>query len=186
MMPFLTQFANTAASAEEEITNGGLFASIGIDWKLLLLQSVAFLLLLLILKKFVYPPLLKMLDNYERNIKEAREAANVTKQQADQAQVEVDKMLKVARKEAGEIVMSAKDEAVALVETADKRSKERSERLVQTAREDIQKEVLAAKKALRDETLDLIVDATEKVVGRNLSEITDKKVISSTLNEVSK
>lgn len=183
-MPFLTQFANTPASAE--VTDSGLFTSIGIDWKLLVLQSIAFLILLVILKKFVYPPLLKMLDAHERSIKEAREAANETKQQADKAQAEVDAMLKIARKEAGEIVTTAKDEAIALVESADAKSKDRAERLIASAKEDIQKEVLSAKKALRDETLDLVVNATEKVIGRSLKEVTDKKVISSTINEAKK
>ena len=68
MEHFLTQFAAEPAKAD-------LFSSIGIDWKLLVLQTIAFLLLLVILKKFVYPPIVAMLDRRDEMIKEAYEAA---------------------------------------------------------------------------------------------------------------
>ena len=179
-MHYMTQFANTAPADEN------LFVALGVDWKLLLLQTLAFLILLWFLKKFAYPPLTKMLDKHEERINEAREAANKTKQEAEQTQAEVEKLLGQARKEAGEIISTAKSEATSLVETADTRSKERAERLMQTAKEDIQKEVLSAKKMLRDETLDLVATATEKVVGANLKDVTDKKTISAALTEASK
>ena len=59
MKNILLQFASTAPS-----DGGDMFLSLGIDWKLLILQSVAFLILLFILKKFVYPPLVAMLDKH--------------------------------------------------------------------------------------------------------------------------
>ena len=63
----LILFANTEATGEKT----DLFSSIGIDWKLLALQTLAFLILLWFLKKFVYPSLVAMLDKREAQIKES-------------------------------------------------------------------------------------------------------------------
>lgn len=180
MMHYMTQFASSASADE------GLLSAIGIDWKLLLLQTLAFLILLWFLKKFVYPSLVKMLDEHEKTINEAREIANKTKLEAEKTQGEIEKLLGKARKQATEIVSGAKSEATALIETSDKRSKERAERLIESAREDISKEILSAQKALRDETIDLVALATEKVVGKELKVAADKNVISSAIKEASK
>ena len=56
----------TFASAEATEAKQDLFSSIGIDWKLLILQTIAFLILLWFLKKFVYPSLVAMLDKREK------------------------------------------------------------------------------------------------------------------------
>lgn len=50
----ITNFATTDTSASPK---GDLFGSVGVDWTLLALQLIAFVILMLILKKFVYPPL---------------------------------------------------------------------------------------------------------------------------------
>ena len=65
METILTQFASAEAHAAEK---ADLFSSLGIDWKLLILQTVAFLILLVILRKWVYPPLAAMLDKREKDM----------------------------------------------------------------------------------------------------------------------
>ena len=63
------QFGTTATD------NSDLFGSLGINWTLLGLQTLAFLLLLFILKKFVYPPLLAMLDKRDEAVRASADAA---------------------------------------------------------------------------------------------------------------
>lgn len=116
MEHFLTQFAAEPAKAD-------LFSSIGIDWKLLVLQTIAFLLLLVILKKFVYPPIVAMLDRRDEKIKEAYEAAKQAQKAADSTQQQVDSLLTKARSEATEIVSTAKKEAGAMMSEAEAKSK---------------------------------------------------------------
>ena len=65
----MNQLLIQLASAPAEKSD--LFSSIGIDWKLLALQTVAFLVLLWILKKWVYPPIAAMLDKREAAIEAA-------------------------------------------------------------------------------------------------------------------
>ncbi len=178
-------FANTATHLSDEAAKPGLFESIGIDWKLLVLQTIAFIILFLFLKKYVYPSIIKTLDEHEKNIREASDMANQAKRDAEKTEAEVEKLLSKARKDAKDIVSNAKDEATAMVEASDKKAKAKAEAMLENARDDIAKEILSAKKALRDETLSLVADATEKVALVKTDEKTDADIIKRAVEEAS-
>ena len=72
-MEYITRQLVTVASTSEQ--GGDLFSSLGINWTLLALQTVAFLILLFILKKFVYPPLVAMLDKRDDAVRASADAA---------------------------------------------------------------------------------------------------------------
>lgn len=171
---------NMASGASE----GGFFEALGIDGKLLLIQTVAFLVLLWFLAKFVYPPLTRMLEKRDADIEAGVQAAAEAEKKADEAKDEVAKLLKQARQEASEIVSTAKEEATAALEKADAKSKERAERIVADAQAQIEKDVLSAKKALHNETLELVTLATEKVVGKTVSAKVDDAVIAAAVKGV--
>lgn len=177
-MRILTVMAEAAGHEQP-----GFFEALGIDWKLLVLQTIAFLVLLWFLGKFVYPPLTKMLDKREADIEAGVKAAQAAEKKADEAKNEVEKLLKQARSEANDIVATAKEEANATVEAADAKAKTRAERIVADAQEQIEKDVLAARKVLRDETLDLVAQATEKVIGKTIDAKVDQTVIASAVKE---
>ena len=179
MNDLLTQFASSEATAEKS----DLFMSIGIDWKLLLLQTIAFLVLLWFLKKFVYPPLVAMLDKREAQIEESTRAAVEASKRAAESQEKVDKLLAEARSEAREIVATAKSEAGAMLTDAEAKSKQQAENIVAQAQDSIAKEVLAAKKALHNETIELVAQATEKVVGKTVDAKVDNSVIKAALGD---
>ena len=179
MNDLLTQFASSEATAEKS----DLFSSIGIDWKLLVLQTIAFLVLLWFLKKFVYPPLVAMLDKREAQIEESTRAAVEASKRAAESQEKVDKLLAEARSEAREIVATAKSEAGAMLTDAEVKSKQQAENIVAQAQDSIAKEVLAAKKALHNETIELVAQATEKVVGKTVDAKVDNSVIKAALGD---
>lgn len=179
-MQILTVMAEAATAGHEP----SFFEALGIDWQLLVLQTIAFLILLWFLGKFVYPPLTRMLDKREADIEAGVKAAQEAEKKAEQTQAEVEKLLKKARSEASEIVATAKEEANATVETADIKAKERAERIVADAHAQLEKDVLAARKALRDETLNLVAAATEKVVGNTVDAKVDKTVIENAVKGV--
>lgn len=180
-MQVLTLIAEAAGKAEHETP--GFFEALGIDWRLLVLQTIAFLVLLWFLGKFVYPPLTKMLDKREADIEAGVQAAQAAEKKAEEAKETTEKLLKQARAEAGDIVATAKEEAAAMSEASDKKAKARAERIVAEAGEQIEKDVLAARKALRDETIDLVAAATEKVVGKAVDAKVDQRVIAETIKE---
>lgn len=173
----LTQFASAEAAKPS------LFESIGIDWKLLVLQTIGFLILLWFLHRFVYPPIVRMLDKREADIAEAAKAADEARAQAADSQSKTEELLKEARKEASAIVSTAKQEASELSHASDKRAKERAERIVAEAKVEMQREVESAKKQLGNELIDLVAAATEKVTSNVVDGEANRKIIAKNIEE---
>ena len=113
MERLVTQFASAEAHAADK---ADLFGSLGIDWKLLILQSVAFLILLFVLSKWVYPPLAAMLDKREKDLRTAEKAAKSARENADKTEKMINASMRKARAEARDIVASARNEATEIVE----------------------------------------------------------------------
>lgn len=175
---YLTNFAAAEASQK------GFFEQLGIDWTLLVLQVLAFLVLVVVLGKFVYPIFMRIIDEREGRIEESLKAAREAADHASTVQEDIDKKLATARREAKDIVATAKDEANSMLAKADEKAKANADHLLEAARDEIAKETMAAKKALQNETLDLIVLATEKVVGKSIDAKADKTIIKKALEEV--
>lgn len=172
MVHVLTQFAA-----------GDLLGALGIDWQMLLFQVLGFAVLVWLMAKFVYPPLLKVIDERQEKIEASTKAVQEAEEKASKASDEISKMLKQARQEASEIMITAKEEASALAQQSEARSKQEAERIVASAQDEISKEVLAAKRALHNETIELVASATEKVVGKTVNLNVDNKVIADALKE---
>jgi len=169
-------FANAAAAEET-----GLLDSLGIDVKMLVLQSVAFLLLLFILSKYVYPILLKMIDDREKKIEESLKAAEVAQQAADESEHKTEKLLAEARKQAGEIVTQAKTEASAVVEKAAKKAKDEATHIAEQAQTDIARQVERARRDLKKEMINLVADATEKVARTKVDAKADANLLEQSI-----
>jgi F-type H+-transporting ATPase subunit b len=177
-MDILTQLATT------EPASGGVLGALGIDPAMLLFQGIAFVILVLLLGKFVYPTLIKVVDERQAKIEASTAAATEAEQKAVQAKDDIEKLMKQARKEAAEIVTTAKEEAAAALEKAELKSKTRAEQIVADAHAQIDKDIIAAKKALHNETLELVALATEKVVGKTVDAKLDDAVISAAVKGV--
>lgn len=177
-MNFLTQFAST-----EEAVGGDIFSTLGIHWELLVFQVIAFLILVWALGKFVYPWLMKSVDERQAKIEESVKAAEEAERKAESAQEDIAKLLKEARTEAKDIVTTAKDEAAAMVADAENKAKTRAEKIVKDAHDQIEKDVIAARKALHNDTIELVALATEKVMGKAVSADIDKKIIAAAVKE---
>lgn len=172
-------FAATEAAPE----NGGLLGSLGIDVRLLIVQTIAFLVLLWVLSKFVYPVISGMLEKREAAIREGVEAAKEAEDNANKANEKVDKLLSDARKQASEVIASAKNEASSIIESANLGATKQTEQMIERATSEIEKEVENARKQLRDETISLVSLATEKVVGGAMTNVIDEKIIAQALKD---
>lgn len=176
-MEYMTQFAAT------EEASGDIMTTLGIHWELLAFQIIAFLILVWALGKFVYPWLMKSVDERQAKIEESVKAAEEAEKKAESAQEDIAKLLKEARVEAKDIVTTAKDEAVAMVADAESKAKNRAEKIVKDAHEQLEKDVIAARKALHNDTIELVALATEKVVGKTVDAKADSKIIAEAVKE---
>jgi len=180
----LTPIYALATFAQGESGNTDLFSALGLDVRLLILQTLAFLVLVFILGKFAYPPILKAIDDrrtkIEAGLQDAKQAA------ADLKSVEqkVSEILRDARKEAGEIITRSQQESAATVEAAQEKAVRRAETIVEQAQAQMESEVAAARKALRQETVQLVAQATEKIIKQKIDAQTDAQLIAASLGEV--
>jgi F-type H+-transporting ATPase subunit b len=177
----LSTFASTAETTES--SGGDLFSALGIDWRLLILQIVAFIILVWLLGKFVYPWLMKSVDDRQKNIEEAAKAAKKAQENAAESAAETAELLAAARKEAAEIVATAKLEATDMLSTSEARAKSTAEKIVADAHDQVAKDIDKARRELHDQTLELVALATEKVVRKKLDKKSDEALIAELLKE---
>lgn len=178
MTAIFTSFASSAPAQTS------LLDALGIDWKTLILQIIAFLILVWLLGKYVYPWLIKSVDDRQANIEAVNKAAQEAKESALKTEAQVEKLLAKARVEATDIMATAKLESESVISNAEEKAKKRSDQIVADAQIEIQKEVVAAKAALHNETVELVALATEKIIGSKMSPKLDESIIKETLEKV--
>ncbi len=176
----------TQHATEKAAENGNVLATLGIDWKMLVYQLISFSILVFLLSKYVFPILIRAIDDRQSAIEESLAAAKNAEKNAADAEEKIAALMDKARKEAGEVVVTAKEEANAMLSRAEAKAKTQADHIVAQARDTIDKEVLAAKKALHNETIELVAQATEKVVGKTVSTSVDKKIIKDSLEKAGK
>ncbi len=176
-MTFLNQFAETTAAKAD------IFTALGIDWRLLILQIVAFLILVFLLGKFVYPWLMKSVDERQAKIDEATQAAAEAQKAAEKNKEDVIALMADARKQAAEIVGTAKLESADIVATSETKARTSAERIVAEAQEQITKDIANARKDLYNETLELVGLAAERVVRSTHAKKADDTLIATAIKE---
>ncbi len=167
-------FNNINYFAEAAHASGGknLFSALGIDWQMLVFQIAAFIVLVILLGKFVFPVMLKAVDERKEKIDESVKAAHEAEKKAETAEAKIEDALKDARKEAADIVATAKAEATQMRDDADKNAKARADRIVAEAHEGIEKQVIAARKTLEKDTLTFV----KKAAGLAIENVADDKI----------
>jgi F-type H+-transporting ATPase subunit b len=171
-----------SAEAAKE-TSPGLFEALGLDAKLLVEQTIAFLILVAILAKFVYPALIKAIDSRRDQIEAGMKEAKQAEEALATAEEKVADLLAVARKEADEIIARSHTEATTMVSEAEDRAKARAEQIVADARTQLDNDVRKAREALKSETIKLVALATEKVINEKLDDKKDATLIQGALNQ---
>jgi F-type H+-transporting ATPase subunit b len=179
MVHTVTLIANAAA----EHHNAGLFQALGIDVKLLIEQAVAFLILVGILAKFVYPALIKAVDGRREAIEAGLKEAKESQEAAEKAQEQVAELLEQARKDADEILARSHQEAASMVSDAEEKAKQRAEQIVADARGQLETDVRKAREVLKKDTVELVALATERVIGEKLDASKDAALVTKALAE---
>lgn len=158
-----------------------ILGKLGFDWKLALMNLVNVALLFWLLKKYLFGPVVKMLD----------ERRNVIKDGVDNAKkAETDLMM--AQRKAQELIDEAKVESNKIIEHAHAAAQETGEHMKEKARNEIELLIAQAKKnieidkkemqeQLRKETVDLVVLAVEKIIAAKLDSKQDQQMVKDIL-----
>jgi len=156
---------------------------LGINLPTLLAQIINFAILLGLLYLVAYKPIMRMLDERSRKVKESMEQTELIKQQAERAEEEVKKQLEAASKEGMEIITRAMHTGEEVRQKAQQEAKQDTETLIARARVEIQRERDGAIDELRKEFADLTIMAAEKVIEKSLDKQTHRQLIDKVLEE---
>jgi len=161
---------------------GGL-AGLGINLPTLLAQLVNFIILFGLLYLVAYKPIMRMLDERSRKIKESMEQTEHIKEQAARAEVETKQRIEAATKEGQEVIAKAIRTGEELRQKSQQEARQEGVALITRARTEIQRERDEAINGLRKEFADLTIMAAEKVIERSLDKEVHRELIDKVLEE---
>ncbi|HDL18889.1 MAG TPA: ATP synthase F0 subunit B [Bacteroidetes bacterium] len=145
---------------------------------------VTFLLLLFILQKLAWKPIISAVENREKRIQESLDRAEKMQQEAEEKLTSYQKMLEDAKKETQEILSKGRKTAEVVREEILSKSNEEARRLLEKAKKDISLEREKALADIRNLAVDLSLSAASRLVERSLTEDDQKKIVANYLKEI--
>lgn len=131
--------------------------------------TIAFLVVVFILAKFAWKPILKSIKAREESIEEALEAAEAAKQQMKDLKADNEKLLTEARQERESIIKSAREAKDKMITEAKDKAKAEGEKMIQNAEAAIRAEKASAVNELKTLVGELSVEIAEKILKQELS-----------------
>ena len=146
-------------------------------------QMINFIILLTLLIFFGYKPIRKMLDERSDRIRQSMEQVEATKQEYENARIEVDKRISKARDEGQLMVGQAEKVGEKIKEEARQEARKEAQAIVEKTRVEIERERDNTINELRKEFVDIAILAAEKVISNTLDKEKHRLLIEKTLEE---
>lgn len=156
---------------------------LGISVPTLITQVVTFVILLVLLRVFAYKPIMRMMDERSRRVKESMAQAEALKAQSARGEEELKKQLEAASREGQDRIARAVRAGEEVKQKAQEDAKKEAEGLVTRARAEIRQERDDAINEVRREFADLTVLAAGKVIEKSLDKEEHRRLIDQVLEE---
>ena len=177
---FLVNFSYAAESADDSnpllVLDPGLFV-----WTIL-----SFLLLMFLLSKFAWKPLLKMLNEREEKIRTAIEKAENAEKKLETLNEQGEKILSDARSESQKLLLSSKETAQNLKEEIEREAKQKATSIIDQARVQIQAEKNQVLSEIKNELSSFSIMIAEKLIKKNINKDDNMKLINESIEKVNK
>jgi F-type H+-transporting ATPase subunit b len=155
------------------------------EFGLVFWMTVSFLIVVFILRKFAWGPILSSLKERETSIEDALNAAKKAKDEVANMKAENEQLLKLARNERDMMLKEARDTKDAIVNEARAKAQTEADRMIASARESIQNEKMAAITELKNQVATLSIEIAEKVIRQQLaSDDKQKALVNDLLKDV--
>jgi len=158
-------------------------ASLGISLPALIAQIISFVVLFGLLYLVAYKPIMRVLDERSRKIRESVKQTEYTKEQAAQAEQGATKHVAVARRKAQNMIDQAVQAGEEIRRRAQQKARQEAETLIARAHAEIQRERDEAIDELRKEFTNLTIQAAGKVIDRSLEKGTHRRTTDQVLKE---
>jgi F-type H+-transporting ATPase subunit b len=150
----------------------------------LLWSVVTFLLLLFVLKRVAWGPIISALETRENEIKEALNSAANARADAEKATADYESIKKEAQSEAQNLLSEAKAMKDKMISEAVQEAKIKADAELKNALELIDAEKAKAVKEIKTVVVDLSIQAASKLIDKNLDNADNKKFINETIDEI--
>ena len=157
-----------------------------VDPGLFIWTIVTFLILVFLLRRFAWGPLLAALDRRQQTIAAAVEDARKTKEELERVQRESTQALNEARREAETILSRARSDAERFREDLRTRAAAEAATITRNAERQIQQETARAIGQLRQEAIDLSVAIASKLLRRTVTREDNERLIQDVIEKLDK
>ena len=141
----------------------------GVTWQLLISQVILFVIVAVMLKKFAYAPVLKVLEERRQRIAEGLANAEAIKKELASAQAKAQEVLNQANTQANKTIEEARQAAAKVLEQETQKAVATANDIIAKARQASEAELARMKTELRREVGRLVVNTTAKVAGKVLT-----------------
>ncbi|MGE5946880.1 MAG: F0F1 ATP synthase subunit B [Betaproteobacteria bacterium] len=147
-------------------------------------QSIAFFVFVWFVMKYVWPPLINVLNERKKTIADGLAAAERGKHQQEIAEKHAAEVIHEAKQQAAEIISRAEKRASEIVEEAKDTARAEGERLVTAANAEIAQEVTRAKEQLRGQVVSISVAAASRILKREINEQSQDELIKDLVAQI--
>ena len=177
MINNLPQFTETSGS-------GNGIGAFNLNIKSFLFQLITFVIVLLILKRWVLPKLIETIEQRRQALEKSLTQAKQTEEVLARAQTHAEEILAAARHQADEALTEAKKTAGTLITDAEEVAAKRAGLIIKEAEARLSQERDKLRQELREELAELVADATEKIIHEKLDVRRDMSLIERAIKGV--
>ena len=127
-------------------------------------QTIIFVILIFLLKKFAWSPILKAVNDREQGIKDALDSAEAAKKEMQSLQADNEKIMKEARAERDSLLKEARDLKNSMISQAKDEAKSEAQKIIESANEAILNEKNAAVSDIKKQVASLSIEIAEKLL----------------------
>lgn len=171
MWHLVTQFGDSSSG----------IGALGLNLTSFLIQLGTFIIAFLVLRKWAFAPILKVLKQRRDTIEQGVTLGEEMKKQQAELEQKVAQALREARAEGDKIIAEASERGRQSIADAEAKAKEKSESLIAAAEDRIDQNIKLARSQLEKELSGLVADATEAVVGEKVDLKKDAALIDKAL-----
>lgn len=150
----------------------------------LLWSVITFLLLLLVLSKVAWGPIISALESREKEIRDALDSAALAKEDAEKATSDYEKIKQEAHSEAQTILAEAKSIKEKMITDAVNEAKKKAEIETQNALQSINAEKEKAVNEIKSAAVELSIQAASKLIEKNLDDNDNRKLVNEAIDKI--
>ncbi|NAW56377.1 MULTISPECIES: F0F1 ATP synthase subunit B [unclassified Vibrio] len=147
-------------------------------------QAISFVIFVWLCMKYVWPPLVKILDERRAEIAQGLEQTEQAAKELELAKANGDSLVAEAREKAQAIINQGKQRQDQMIAEAVDLAKQEKARIVAEGKAEVELERSKVRQELKDEMADLVIASASKLISRNLDSAANRELVNRFISEV--